>query len=109
MLDPRIVAEIRGIVGAEGVFSDDEQLRTYESDGLPSLHVAPALVVLPTSTEQVQAVVRICHREGIPFVPRGSGTGLSGGAMPFPGSVVIGLSRMRQILDVDLANQRVVV
>lgn len=109
MLDPRIVAEIRGIVGAEGVFSDDEQLRTYESDGLPSLHVVPALVVLPTSTGQVQEVVRVCHREGIPFVPRGSGTGLSGGAMPFPGSVVIGLSRMRQILDVDLANQRVVV
>ena len=109
MLDPRIVAEIRGIVGVEGVFSEVEQLRTYESDGLPSLHVTPALVVLPTTTEQVQAVVRICHREGIPFVPRGSGTGLSGGAMPFPGSVVIGLSRMRQILDVDLANQRIVV
>lgn len=109
MLDPRIVAEIRDIVGAEGVFSDDEQLRTYESDGLLSLHVVPALVVLPTSTEQVQAVVRVCAREGIPFVPRGSGTGLSGGAMPFPGSVVIGLSRMRQILDVDLANQRIVV
>ncbi|MGZ3638403.1 MAG: FAD-linked oxidase C-terminal domain-containing protein, partial [Ktedonobacterales bacterium] len=85
------------------------QLRTYESDGLPSLHVAPALVVLPTSTEQVQGVVRVCAREGIPFVPRGSGTGLSGGAMPFPGSVVIGLSRMRQILDVDLENQRIVV
>jgi glycolate dehydrogenase FAD-linked subunit len=109
MLDPKLVAEMRAIVGAEGVFSDEEQVRTYETDGLASYRQTPALVVLPTTTAQVQAVVRLCHRERIPFVPRGSGTGLSGGALPSEGSVVIGTARMREILDVDLPNQRTVV
>jgi glycolate oxidase len=64
------------------------------------------LVVLPTSTEQVQAVMRLCHAEGIPVVPRGSGTGLSAGALPVSGGIVLGLSRMREILEVDLENAR---
>jgi glycolate oxidase len=109
MLNPQIIAELRSIVGPDGVFDQYEQLRTYESDGLTSYRVVPALVVLPTTTEQVQAVVRVCYREKIPFVPRGSGTGLSGGALPVEGGIVIGLSRMRQILEVDIPNQRVVV
>ena len=109
MLDTRIVAELTLIVGADGVVARPEQLRTYESDGLASYRVAPALVVLPTSTAQVQGVIRVCHREGIPFVPRGSGTGLSGGALPVEGGVVVGLSRMREVLSVDLVNQRAVV
>ena len=108
MLKPGIVAELRAIVGEEGVIEKHEQLRTYESDGLTSFRVKPALVILPSSTEEVQAVVRICHRERLPFVPRGSGTGLSGGALPIEGGVVIGLSRMNRILDIDLPNQRVV-
>ncbi len=108
MLKPEIVAELRAIVGEEGVIEKHEQLRTYESDGLTSFRVKPALVVLPSSTEEVQAVVRICHRERLPFVPRGSGTGLSGGALPIEGGVVIGLSRMNRILDIDFPNQRVV-
>ncbi len=69
----------------------------------------PLAVVLPTSAEEVQAVVRICHRERIPFVARGSGTGLSGGALPVKNGIVISLARMNRILEVDLANQRVVV
>jgi glycolate oxidase len=109
MLDPAIVGELRGIVGADGIVAGPAQLRTYESDALTAHRETPALVVLPTSTEQVQQVVRICHREGIPFVPRGSGTGLSGGALPAPNGVVISLARMQRILDVDLANLRVVV
>ncbi|MBE3558236.1 MAG: FAD-binding protein [Ktedonobacteraceae bacterium] len=109
MLKPGIVAALREIVGVEAVLEQYEQLRTYESDGLTSYHVVPELVVLPTTTEQVQAVVRLCHREGIPFVPRGSGTGLSGGALPVEGGIVISVARMREILDVDFANQRVVV
>ncbi len=108
MLKPGIVAELRAIVGEEGVIEKHEQLRTYESDGLTSFRVKPALVVLPSSTEEVQAVVRICHRERLPFVPRGSGTGLSGGALPVEGGIVIGLSRMNRILDIDLPNQRAV-
>src|SRR5260221_12249914 len=109
MLEPRIVVELRNIVGTNGVIDKHEQLRTYESDGLTNCRVVPALVVLPSSTEQVQAVVRICHREHIPFVPRGSGTGLSGGALPTEGGIVISLARMKQILKVDFPNQRVVV
>src|SRR6266700_4234420 len=109
MLKPAIAAELRTILGAEGVIDKHEQLRTYESDGLTNFRVVPALVVLPTSTEQVQAVVRICHREHIPFVPRGSGTGLSGGALPTEGGIVISLARMKQILKIDFPNQRVVV
>ena len=108
MLKPGLVAELRAIVGEEGVIEKHEQLRTYESDGLTSFRVKPALVVLPSSTEEVQAVVRICHRERLPFVPRGSGTGLSGGALPVEGGIVIGLSRMNRILDIDLPNQRAV-
>ena len=109
MLDPRIIAELRDIAGADGVISEYEQLRTYESDGLASYRQVPGVVVLPTSTEQVQAVMRVCAREHIPIVPRGSGTGLSGGALPVAGCVLLTLSRMREILDVDLVNQRIVV
>ncbi len=109
MLEPRIVAEMREIVGNDYVYEKYAQLRTYESDGLTSYRVTPALVVLPASTEQVQAVLRVCHREHLPFVPRGSGTGLSGGALPVEGGVLISVARMNQILDVNLFNQRVVV
>ena len=109
MLDPKIVAELREIVGAAHAYDKHTQLRTYESDGLTSYRSRPALVVVPGTTEQVQAVVRVCHREHIPFVPRGSGTGLSGGALPAEGGVLISVARMNQILAVDAPNQRVVV
>ena len=109
MLRPEIVAELREIVGIDGIIDKHEELRTYESDGLTSFRVVPTLVLLPTTTEQVQAIVRVCSRERIPFVPRGSGTGLSGGALPTPGGIVISVARMREILNVDLLNQRVVV
>ncbi|HEX9038944.1 MAG TPA: FAD-linked oxidase C-terminal domain-containing protein [Ktedonobacterales bacterium] len=108
MLEARLIEAVRAIVGPEGVIAAEEETRTYESDGLASLRQAPELVVLPTSTEQVSALLHLLHRERIPFVPRGSGTGLSGGALPAPGSVVVVLSRMREILSVDLPNQRVV-
>jgi glycolate oxidase len=108
-ITPRIIAELRAMLGDDGVISEMAELRTYESDGLASYRATPGVVVLPTSTEQVRDVVRLCARERIPFVPRGSGTGLSGGALPTPGCVLIALSRMRQILSVDLPNQRVIV
>ncbi len=85
------------------------QLRTYECDGLTGYRVAPGLVVLPTTTAQVAAVVRACARHGVPFVARGAGSGLSGGALPVAEGVLIGLSRMRRIVSVDLVNQRMVV
>jgi glycolate oxidase len=104
-----LIHKLTAIVGPQGVISEPEQLLTYESDGLRNYRVVPMLVVLPTSTEQVQGVVRLCYEQGIPIVPRGSGTGLSAGALPVAGGIVLGLSRMREILEVDLANARAVV
>src|SRR5438046_1228945 len=104
-----LIRELNSILGPGGLITAREELMTYETDGLKNNRVVPMLVVLPTSTEQVAAVVRLCHREGIPVVPRGSGTGLSGGALPMRDSVVVGLSRMREILEVDIDNARAVV
>jgi glycolate oxidase len=108
-MDPRVLSEFRAVAGGHGLVSSAEELHTYECDGLTNFRVMPLAVLLPTSTEQVQAIVRICHRERIPFVARGSGTGLSGGALPVKNGVVIGLARMNRILDVDFPNARVVV
>src|ERR1041385_8288523 len=109
MASPQLELELRGILGPHGLISSREELRTYECDGLTNFRVIPSAVVLPGSVEEVQAVVRLCHRERIPFVARGSGTGLSGGALPVKGAIVIGLSRMKKILEVDLPNARMVV
>ena len=103
------VAELREAVGPEHVVTEPEQLRVYECDGLTGHRAVPEVVVLPRSTEEVQAVVRACHREQVPFVARGAGTGLSGGATPTAGGVVVSLARMDRILEVDLESQRVVV
>ena len=109
MASSRLVDRMTEILGPEGVISEREQLRAYECDGLMNYRVIPEIVVLPESTEHVQQVVQYCHDEGIPFVARGSGTGLSGGALPVESGVLIVLSRMRRIIEVDIPNQRVVV
>jgi len=108
-MDARILQELRAIVDDRGLVSSPEELHTYECDGLVNFRVLPRAVLLPTSAEQVQSIVRICHRERIPFVARGSGTGLSGGATPVENGIVIGLVRMNRILEVDFPNARVVV
>jgi glycolate oxidase len=108
-VDARIFQELRSIIGARGLVSSPEELHTYECDGLTNFRVMPLAVLLPSDTQQVQAIVRVCHRERIPFVARGSGTGLSGGALPVENGVVISLARMNHILEVDYANARVVV
>jgi glycolate oxidase len=108
-VDARIFQELRSIVGARGLVSSPEELHTYECDGLTNFRVMPLAVLLPSETQQVQAIVRVCHRERIPFVARGSGTGLSGGALPVKNGVVISLARMNRILEVDLPNARVIV
>src|ERR687883_1279041 len=105
----QLIETMQEILGPEGVIHKREELRTYECDGLMDYRVIPDLVVLPETAEQVQRVVRTCYEEGIPFVARGSGTGLSGGALPVESGVLIVLSRMRRILEVDIPNQRVVV
>jgi glycolate oxidase len=107
-VDVRIVQELRAIVGPRGLITSAEELHTYECDALTNFRVMPLGVLLPESTEQVQGILRVCHRERIPFVARGSGTGLSGGALPVDNGVVISLTRMNRILEIDLPNARVV-
>jgi glycolate oxidase len=109
MLTPDQIDELRAAVGADGLITGRSQLQTYECDGLTNFHVMPEAVLLPRTTQQVQAVVRVCAGHKIPFVSRGAGTGLSGGALPFAGGVVISLARMNRILEVDIANKYVVV
>src|SRR5216684_2218222 len=109
LVDAHILQELLLIVGERGLISSPEELHTYECDGLTNFRVMPRAVLLPNCTEQVQAIVRICHRERIPFVARGSGTGLSGGALPVENGIVISLARMNKILEVDFPNARVVV
>jgi glycolate oxidase len=99
----------RALLPATGVIADPTELRTYECDGLAHYRVTPALVVLPETTEQLAAVVRACAEHGVPFVARGSGTGLSGGALPRADGILIVTSRMRTIREVRRADQRAVV
>jgi glycolate oxidase len=105
----QLVPRLREIVGDEHVITHEHQLRTYESDGLLQYAVTPGAVVLPGSADEVRRVVTACHRSGTPFVARGAGSGLSGGALPIEDGVLIALSRLRRVLEVDLGNQRVLV
>ncbi len=109
MLSAAILAELRDAVGADGLIVERNQLQTYECDGLAVLRSLPAAVVLPRTRDQAQAVVRVCARHRIPFVGRGAGTGLSGGALPDDRGIVISFARMTHMIGVDLPNQRVTV
>jgi len=104
-LAPRLVRALGEIVGREHVVTDPNRLVVYESDGLTAYRVLPRAVVLPDSTEEVAEVVRVLHDEGIPVVPRGAGTGLSGGALPCIEGVVVGTARMNRILSIDAENR----
>ena len=104
-----LAEQLRPVLGKDAVITDHQRLRTYECDGLAHYKVTPALVVLAESTEHVATVVRACAAHGIPFVARGSGTGLSGGALPHAKGVLIVMSKMRRILEIDRDNQRAVV
>jgi len=104
-MDTQVESEILAIVGRRGLLRDRSARMAYESDGLTLERQVPELVVLPRSTAEVQAVMRVLQRHGIPLVPRGAGTGLSGGATPVPGGVVVGLARMRDILEVNVEDR----
>jgi glycolate oxidase len=104
-----LIRRLTEIVGPKGVISEHNQLRTYECDGLANFRVIPSVVVLPETADQVRGTVRACSEAGVPFVARGSGTGLSGGALPVSDGVLIVLARMRRILELDLDNRRAVV
>ncbi|OGG56069.1 MAG: glycolate oxidase subunit GlcD [Candidatus Handelsmanbacteria bacterium RIFCSPLOWO2_12_FULL_64_10] len=100
-----LIRALSGVVGPSAVISSPDELRVYECDAYTVEKATPVAVVLPESTEQVAGVVRLCNAHRLPFVPRGAGTGLSGGCLPPEGGVTIGLSRMNRILDVDLENR----
>jgi glycolate oxidase len=104
-----IIAQLTEIVGSKGIIQRREELITYECDGLTSYTQRPDLVILPKTTEQVAAAVKICDENNVAWIARGAGTGLSGGALPVENCVLIVTSLMNQILKVDLENQRVVV
>jgi glycolate oxidase len=101
--------ELAGIVGPAGVLSEPEELLVYESDGLTLFRALADFIVFPTATEHVAAIVRLANREGLPFVARGAGTGLSGGCLPAQGGIVISMMRMNRVLEVDYDNQIAVV
>ena len=104
-MEPLFV-KFAAIVGEKHAITDPGELSTYECDGLAGFRVRPRIVVLPRTTAEVSACVKLAHAEGLPIVPRGAGTGLSGGALPTQGCLVVGLSRMKDILEVDLPNRR---
>ena len=108
-MDPRFLQILAEALPPGSVVRDPSELLIYESDALVHLRSTPGAVVLPRSAAEVQTTVRLCHEHGVPFVARGHGTGLSGGALPHPEGVLIVLSRLNQIVDVDAANQRVTV
>jgi len=104
-----LTSRLAEIAGTAHVITHEHQLATYASDGLLQYAVQPGVVVLPGSAGEVAAAVRACHEAELPWVARGAGSGLSGGATPVEGGVLIGLSRLRRILEVDLDNGRVLV
>ncbi len=100
-----IVDCLRGVLPAGGVIDDPFETKVYECDGLSAYRCSPLAVVLPASTEEVAAVLRVCHELGVPVVPRGSGTSLAGGALPTEDSVILGVARLTQVLETDYENR----
>ena len=101
----RIVARLAAALPKAAVIHDEAELRAYECDALTAYRCPPLAVVLPASTEEVAAALKICHEEGVPVVPRGSGTSLAGGALPTADSVILGVARMTQVLETDYENR----
>lgn len=100
-----IVARLRAVLPDNAVIDDPAETRAYECDALTAYRCPPLAAVLPASTQEVAAVLRICHEERVPVVPRGSGTSLAGGAMPTADSIILGVARMNDVLETDYANR----
>jgi glycolate oxidase len=104
--DRRLLAKrLAAALPRGALLTREEELRPYESDGLSAYRSLPGLVALPETTEQVQAVLKVCSELGVPVVARGAGTGLSGGALPYPGGVLLSLARFNRILGIDPENR----
>jgi len=104
-----IAAALGAILPGEGVISDEDERRVYESDGLTAYRALPLLTVLPRTTAEVAEVLRYCHAQKIKVVPRGAGTSLSGGALPLEDGILLGMAKFNRILDIDFDNRCAVV
>jgi len=102
---PQIVARLRGVLSENAVIDAPEEVRAYECDALTAYKCPPLCAVLPRTTEEVSAVLKICHEEGVPVVPRGAGTSLAGGALPTEDSVILGVARLNAVLETDYENR----
>ncbi len=101
----RIVALLKKVLPADAVISDEVEVRAYECDALTAYRCPPLAAVLPASTEEVAAVLKVCHAENVPVVPRGAGTSLAGGSMPTADSIILGVARMTEVLETDYENR----
>src|SRR5262245_54209988 len=104
-----LIDRLRATVGPGALLSSASDLVVYECDGYTIEKNKPDVVVFPTTTEQVVGVVRACNEAGVPFLPRGAGTSLAGGCLPVGGGVMIALTRMKRILEVNLRDRYAVV
>lgn len=109
VLSADFIQRLRAVVGEAGMLSAQEELLVYECDGYVIEKKTPDIVVFPTSTEQVVAIVKLCQEFRVPFVPRGAGTSLAGGCLPVGGGVMLALTRMRRILEVNLRDRYAIV
>lgn len=100
-----IVASLQKIASTDAVIADEDGRRTFETDGLNAYRAMPLVVVLPQTTDEVAAILKYCHGEGIKVVARGAGTSLCGGALPLEDAVVVGVSRMNKVLEIDYDNR----
>ena len=108
MTNPELIAGLKSIVGERSVLWREYDLMLYEYDG--SIDKAcPSAVIMPSNSQQVSEIVKLCNRHGVPFTARGAGTGLSGGCLPEHDSALLVFSKMNRILEVDVANMRAVV
>ena len=108
-LAEELLEKFREIVGDDGILHNAQELLVYECDGYVIEKKTPDVVLLPTSTEQVVSIVKLCNEFEASFVPRGAGTSLAGGCLPIGGGVMIALTRMRRILEVNLRDRYAVV
>ena len=103
-----IIDAMRAIVAADGIIVDEDELIAYDCDGLMAYRQPPLMVVLPETTEQVSKILKYCHDNSVKIVPRGAGTGLSGGALPLADGITLGLGKFKRILEIDYPNRCVV-
>lgn len=101
----RVVERLQGVLPVDAVIFDERETRAYECDALTAYKCPPMVAVLPTSTQEVSDILRICHEEGVPVVPRGSGTSLAGGALPTADCVILGVARMNDVIETDYENR----